>query len=313
VRWHRKGVIHSVEGGSGWRAHHACLPIADPVDDEVLRIYFGPRDEEGRTTTTFIEVEADDPGNVLYVHDRPVLGLGELGAFDDSGAMPCCIVDHQGRKYLYYVGWNRSVSVSYRNAIGLAISDDGGLTFERVGAGGPVADRTPMEPYFCASPYVLVENGLWRMWYTSCTGWLVVEGRPEPLYKVKYAESADGIVWTRDDVTCLEYAFHGEANARPVVVRDGDRYRMWYCWRGSVNYRTDPAQSYRIGYAESDDGVRWTRKDDQGGLEPAASGWDSVMTTYPWIHRHGPRTYLLYNGNGFGATGFGYAELGSEW
>ena len=309
MRWERKGRIYSVEDGTGWRSHHACLPIADPAGDGVLRIYFGPRDEQGRSTTTFIEVEADDPGSVLYVHDRPVLGLGELGAFDDAGAMPCCIVNHEGRKYLYYVGWNRSVTVAYRNAIGCAVSDDGGLTFERVANGGPVADRTPLEPYFCASPYVLVEDGLWRMWYASSTGWVVVDGRPEPLYQVKYAESADGLSWARDDVTCLGYAFDGEANARPVVIRDGDLYRMWYCWRGSVGYRTDPAQSYRIGYAESDEGVRWTRKDDECGLLPTGAGWDSMMTTYPWVHRHGDRTYLFYNGDGFGETGFGWAEL----
>lgn len=309
MRWRRKGLVFSVENGSGWMAHHACLPIADPVGEDRLRIYFGPRDEQGRTTTTFLEVAADDPSRVLYVHDRPVLGLGELGAFDDSGAMPCCIVNHQGRKFLYYVGWNRSVTVSYRNAIGLAVSDDGGLTFQRVAAGGPVADRTPREPFFCASPFVLVENGLWRMWYASSTGWVVVGGRPEPVYKIKYAESHDGVSWTRDDVTCLEYAFPGEANARPVVIKDGDRYRMWYCWRGSVDYRTDPAQSYRIGYAESSDGIAWERMDGEGGLEPAEEGWDSVMTAYPWIHRHGSRTYLFYNGDGFGLTGFGYAEL----
>jgi hypothetical protein len=309
MRWRRRGPIFSVDGGSGWMAHHACLPIADPVGDGRLRIYFAPRDEAGFSSATFIEVDADDPSKVLYVHDRPVLGMGERGAFDDTGVMPCSILDHDGRKYLYYVGWNRSVSVPYRNAIGLAISDDGGLTFERVGNGGPIADRTPLEPYFCASPFVMRDEGRWRMWYASSTGWLEVDGRHEPLYQVKYAESDDGIAWRRDNVTCLEYRFHGEANARPVVVRDGDLYRMWYTWRGSVGYRTDPAQSYRIGYAESPDGVRWERRDEVGGLLPGGDGWESVMVTYPWVHRHGDRTYLFYNGNGFGETGFGYAEL----
>ncbi|CAN5532733.1 hypothetical protein BH20VER3_BH20VER3_05760 [soil metagenome] len=310
MRWVKKGVIFRPENHSEWMAHHACVPIADKVNDEVLRIYFGPRDTQGRTTTTFIEVEADNPAHVLRVHDRPVLGLGELGTFDDSGAMPSCIVNRDGRKYLYYIGWNRGVTVPYRNSVGLAVSDDGGLTFERV-CQGPVVDRTKDEPYFCASPFVLYddEEQKWKLWYASSTGWRVVHGKPEPLYQIKYAESADGISWMRNHATCLEYTFPGEANARPCVVKENGRYRMWYCFRGSVDYRTDKAQSYRLGYAESRDGIQWERKDSEVGIERAEEGWDSVMMEYPFVYEHRGRKYLLYNGNGFGETGFGYAVL----
>ena len=117
MKWEKEGVIFKPDHNFEWMAHHACVPIADKLNDEVLRIYFGPRDREGRTTTTFIEVEADNPLKVRYVHDRPVLGLGKLGTFDDSGAMPSCIVNHGGRKFLYYIGWNKGVTVPYRNAI----------------------------------------------------------------------------------------------------------------------------------------------------------------------------------------------------
>jgi hypothetical protein len=291
--------------------HHACLPIADPVNAEVLRVYFGPRDTQGRTVTTFIEVEADNPANVLYVHDRPVLSLGNLGTFDDSGAMPSCIVNHAGRKYLYYVGWNRGVTVPYRNSVGLAISDDGGLSFARAYE-GPILDRTPTEPYFCASPYAMFDDSTWRLWYASSTGWLTVNGHPEPLYQIKYAESADGIRWIRNNTTCLEYSFQGEANARPCVIKQDGMYRMWYCFRGSVNYRSDKEQSYRIGYAESTDGIHWIRKDDEVGIERSGEGWDSLMMAYPFVYERRGRKYMLYNGNGFGETGFGYAVSMSD-
>jgi|KBSMisStandDraft_5_1062788.scaffolds.fasta_scaffold18153_3 hypothetical protein len=291
-------------------AHHACVPVADKINGEVLRIYFGPRDIEGRTTTTFIDVEADNPSRIRYVHDRPVLGLGKLGTFDDSGAMPSCIVNHGGRKFLYYIGWNRGVTVPYRNSIGLAVSDDGGESFERV-VEGPVLDRTATEPYFCASPFALYdeEAAKWKLWYASSTGWTVVNGHPEPLYQVKYAESADGVSWLRRNTVCLEYAFEGEANARPCVLKENGRYRMWYCYRGSVDYRTDKAQSYRIGYAESADGILWERRDSEVGIERSDEGWDSVMMEYPWVYEHRGRKFMLYNGNGFGETGFGYAVL----
>lgn len=308
MRWEKKGLIFRPENDHEWMLHHASQPIADKVDDEVLRIYFGPRDEQERTRTTFIEVEAGNPSNVLYVHERPVLSLGKLGTFDDSGAMPSCIVNHEGRKYLYYNGWNRGVTVPYRNSIGLAVSEDGGLTFERAFE-GPVVDRSHLEPYFCATPYVIVDDGTWKMWYASSTGWTVVYGRPEPLYQVKYAESPDGVNWIRNNTTCIAYEFDGEANARPSVVKEDGRYRMWYCYRGSVHYRTDKEQSYRLGYAESADGIEWTRKDEEVGIDRSESGWDSVMIAYPCVYEHEGRKYMLYNGNGFGASGFGYAVL----
>src|SRR5438105_15154541 len=145
-------------------AHHACLPVPDRVNDRLLRIYFGPRDTGGRTRATFIEVEADDPSKVLYIHDRPVLDLGKLGTFDDSGVMPSCIVNYAGRKYLYYVGWNLGGTVSYRNSIGVAVSDDGGITFNRI-FDGPLIDRTAIEPYFTASCFAMVDdNAKWKLW-----------------------------------------------------------------------------------------------------------------------------------------------------
>jgi len=308
MKWIKKGVIFRVDNQYDWMSHHACVPVADFVDGKVLRIYFGPRDSQGRTRTTFIEVDANDPCRVLYVHDRPVLDLGKLGAFDDSGVMPSSIVTHNHRKFLFYIGWNQGVTVAYRNSIGVAVSDDGGVTFSRLFE-GPIVDRNRYEPYFCASPFVMLDGDQWKLWYASSTGWTVVNDRPEPLYQIKYADSADGINWNRYASPCIEYTFEGEANARPCVLKDNGLYRMWYCFRGSVNYRTDKNQSYRLGYAESADGMFWNRLDNLVGIDRSDEGWDSIMIEYPFVYEHAGMKHLLYNGNGFGETGIGYAVL----
>jgi hypothetical protein len=308
MRWQKKGRIFTVHGQYEWMAHHAGLPVADKISDEVLRIYFTPRDTQGRSHITFIEVEADHPEKILYVHDRPVLSPGQLGTFDDSGATLSCILNSGGRKYFYYAGWNRTVTVPYRNALGVAVSDDGGLTCQRF-CEGPVLDRSDTDPYFIATAFAMIDEGKWKLWYTSGTGWVIVNDKPEPRYQVKYAESEDGIHWTRNNIVCLNYLFEGEANVRPCVIKDSGLYRMWYCFRGSIHYRTDKEQSYRIGYAESQDGINWIRKDDDVGIERSAEGWDSIMLAYPYVYEHKGRKYMLYNGNGFGESGFGYAIL----
>ena len=117
--------------------------------------------------------------------------------------------------------------------------------------------------------------------------------------------------WRRENRTCIEPRHAEEANARPRVVRDGDRYRMWYCYRGSRGYRTDSAASYRIGYAESGDGVSWARRDDAAGIDVSDEGWDDLMVTYPSLYEHRGVRHLLYNGNGFGRSGIGHA-VGSD-
>jgi hypothetical protein len=82
---------------------------------------------------------------------------------------------------------------------------------------------------------------------------------------------------------------------------------MWFCYRGGLRFRTDPDQSYRIGYAESADGVTWERLDEQAGISRSESGWDSEMIAYPSVYVHRGRRHLLYNGNGFGRSGIGHA------
>ncbi len=309
MKWIKKGLIFKVENNHDWMQTHAQVPIADKVDDERLRIYFGTRDKHNRTLTTFIEVEADNPQNILYICDRPILSLGKLGCFDDSGVMPSWIVTHKEKKYFYYLGWNVGSTVRYRVANGLAISNDNGKTFKRI-SDGPIMDRTTMDPYAVSTQCVLIEDHVWKTWYMSYTKWEIVNGITEPFYHIKYAQSEDGINWQRKGVVCIGSKSPDKGGiARPCVLRDSGIYRMWYSYRGFKDYRTNREHSYRIGYAESYDGIHWTRKDEIVGIDVSETGWDSVMIAYPYVYVHKGKKYMLYNGNGFGKSGFGYAVL----
>jgi hypothetical protein len=280
----------------------------DPLDDRTWRVYYSTRDAQNRSRTSFVELAADEPSRVTYVHDRPVMELGELGAFDDSGVMPSWVVTVGATKYLYYTGWTARVSVPYHNAIGLAVSHDGGRTFERAWA-GPVFGPTHDEPHFTGTACVLVENGVFRNWYLSCVGWARVGDKVEPRYDLKYAESRDGVVWQRGARVAIGLASPAEGGlVRASVLKRNGGYSMWYSRRGTSDYRTDRAQSYRMGYAESPDGVTWTRLDEQAGLDVSDAGWDAEMVAYPHVLEHTGGLRMFYNGNGFGRSGFGWAR-----
>lgn len=306
MTWVKKGLIYVPEAKGDWMVSHAQMPVVDVLDDGLIRIYFGTRNSHNHTQTTYIEAQAENPENITYAHDGLVLGCGELGCFDDGGAMPSWILDHDGRKYLYYVGWNAGVTVSYRNSIGVAVSEDGGKSFKRMFK-GPVVDRTRLEPHWCSTPCVIIENNVWRMWYLNATGWKILDSRPEPFCHIKYAESADGIEWRREGKVAIELESGEGGLAKPHVVKDGDTYKMWYAYRSAHSYRQNPEFSYRIGYAESADGIDWQRMDDQAGIDVSDEGWDSTMISFPCVFDYAGQRYLLYNGNGFGESGIGLA------
>jgi hypothetical protein len=297
MAWEPKGLLLPAPLSVEWAASHAALPHAHALPDGRTRLFFSSRDERGRSQIGHADIDLSRPAEAPRIGAEPVLGPGALGAFDDNGVTTSCLVRDGDRRLLYYTGWSLGRTVPFYLFVGCAVSDDGGETFVRVSE-APILDRSEVDPYLVASPWILVENGLWRMWYVSATGWRVVDGAPQHRYHVKYAESRDGLSWERTGIVCVDFESDAEyAISRPCVVRDDDRYRMWFSSRG---------EAYRIGYAESDDGVRWERKD--AGI--ASSGaWDSEMQAYPAILDEGGRRHLLYNGNGYGRTGVGWATL----
>jgi predicted GH43/DUF377 family glycosyl hydrolase len=273
--------------------------VADPIG-ELHRVYFSSRDKAGRAQVGYFDIKLSALDKILRLSEKPVIGLGATGAFDDNGVTTSWIVTHQGKKYHYYSGWSLGVSVPFYFYVGLALSDDGGESYKKISA-APILERNAIDPYLTASPCVLVEDGTWRMWYVSGTGWQMKEAQLRHRYHIKYAESSDGIYWHREGRVCIDYESQDEyAIARPSVLNDGGLYRMWYSYRG---------ESYRIGYAESADGIEWNRKDAQSGIDVSESGWDSEMIEYPYVFENEGTYYMLYNGNGYGRTGIGLAVL----
>jgi hypothetical protein len=298
MRWLKKGLIIEPSGRPDWMVTHAGIPFAESMGEDLYRIYFYGRDKLNRSQIGYAEVDIKEPERILYISEKPVLGLGALGCFDDSGVMPSWVINSQGRKYLYYTGWIVGVTVPFYFYVGLAESEDGGKSFQRVSQ-APILERNNCDPYLTASPCVIIENGIWRMWYVSCVRWEIENGKLKHYYHIKYAESKDGINWDRRGVVCIDFKSREEyAIARPCVIKEDGIYKMWYSYRG---------ESYRIGYAESKDGIVWKRKDEKAGIDVSESGWDSEMIEYAFVFSHKDKKYMLYNGNDYGKTGLGYA------
>jgi len=280
---------------------HASNPTAEHVEGHIFRVYFSGRDSMNRSSIGSVLIDISLPADRMVVGTPSdcILGPGGRGTFDDSGATVCCVVKTpQGARHMYYLGWNLGVTVPWRNSIGLAISESPGQTFVKHSRAA-ILDRNDIDPLSLSYPWVMIDEGRWRMWYGTNIEW--GEQAYDMKYVIKYAESADGIRWDRRGEIAISPSMPGEtAFARPCVIRDSGMYRMWYTYRGT---------KYSIGYAESPEGLRWTRRDELAGIEASASGWDSEEICYPCVFDHAGKRYMLYNGNGYGLTGFGLAVL----
>jgi hypothetical protein len=303
LRWEKKGLLVEPVGTLEWMASHAAMPVAQPLDDATVRIYCSGRDAQGRAQIGACTVDLARPERGVRFEAKPVLRVGPLGAFDDRGTTSSWLVVDDERQYLYYTGWSLGVTVPFYLYVGLAISNDGGQTFTKVSS-APILDRNATDPFLTASPCVLIDNGTWRMWYVSGVRWEQCSNAVRHYYHVRYAESEDGVHWQRTGQVCIDFKDDTEyAISRPCVRYEDGRYHMWYSYRGAA---------YRIGYAESRDGLVWERQDARAGIEPSAAGWDAEMVAYPYVFAHGRQMYMLYNGNGYGRTGIGLAVRARE-
>ena len=305
MRWKKLGHLFVANGHSEEMHSHGIVPIARPLGDHRYRIYFSPRDTRSRSNVSWLDIDIRDPTTVLQLSARPLLMPGALGMFDDAGAMGCWIVEHEGIERLYYQGWNLGTSVSFHVAVGVAERPVGDpyRPFARISQ-GPVLDRCMAEPVFVSDPAVMVDNGVWRMWYQSGKPWTQGLVQPLPSYDIRYAESPDGINWVLDGVQTLNFQHPGEiAIARFCPLREADgSWKAWYSYRAND-------WGYRIGYATSGDGVQWTRRDDEAGIERDADSWEGPMICYPFVFDTEVGRMMLYNGGRYGDAGFGIAVL----
>ena len=130
-----------------------------------------------------------------------------------------------------------------------------------------------------------------------------MENKDLPIYNIKFAESNDGINWVRNGQVCIDFKSRNEtALARPCVIYENNIFKMWYSYK-------DPKIGYRIGYAESLDGIKWERLDNEFGMGVSKTGWDSQMVEYSFVFNHKDYKYMLYNGNNYGENGIGYSVL----
>jgi predicted GH43/DUF377 family glycosyl hydrolase len=309
MKWTKKGLLFKPDTSKWWSRKYALYPTPYLVkNDDIIRIFFGSVDENFFGRVSYIDVDANDPSSIKSVAADYILDIGLKGTFDDCGVTPACAIDIDDKLHLYYNGFSRSFQIPYYIFSGVAIEKEG--VFEKYSK-VPVLDRSNEEYFDKAGQSIVWDNGMFKTWYVSGLSWETITSsiytnKLLPIHVIRYGESPDGIHWRTRPEICIDFKGEDEFGfGRPWVILENGIYKMWY----SIRRKNLP---YRIGYAESDNGITWKRMDEKMQLEPSEEGWDSQMICFASVIKAKDKTFMFYNGNNYGETGFGYAIFENE-
>lgn len=285
---------------------HGSHPCIIHMRDDEFIVAFTCRDSQCKSHIFLSYAEVSEGKVVLKGKPKLALAPGYAGYFDCDGVISGCLLKNLDQYYLYYVGWQNLPHGLWICDTGRAVLDPDKLTLEREFP-GPVLGRDRNHPLFAAATaFFITKDGLWHTWYNSGLLWEKTAHGWHHRYGIHHGVSKDGIDWVCDPGMCIPFADDYEyAFGRPSVVFWDDLFHMWFAHRA-----TKEIDTYRIGYASSKDGLNWCRDDALSGIDVSSQGWDSEMICYPSVFQHQGYGYMLYNGNGYGRTGFGLAVLG---
>jgi predicted GH43/DUF377 family glycosyl hydrolase len=295
ISWKKHGLFIKPQKDRWWSLTHAMIPTPEELEGGIFRVYYSGRNDNNQSYITWADVDLNEPYKVKRYASTPTLSPGELGCFDDNGVTPSCLVNIGNKKYFYYIGWNPGSTVRMHLFGGLSISNNEGKTFNRWSR-SPVIERCPSDPFLNTAPWVVKTEKNFRMYYVSGCGW---RHKDLPRYNIKMGTSTDGKNWKRDGHVCIDFKDDSEnALARPYVIFDDGVWKMWFSHKGTA---------YRLGYAESEDGIIWHRRDEYASLNVSDTGWDSEMIEYAAIVTYKDQHFMFYNGNNYGYDGIGLA------
>lgn len=295
MEWEKLGHLYLAQNKSDWNRSHSALTSVIHLKDDIFRIFFSVRDDINRSYGSYVDIDIFTKEIILEAK-TPILSPGLIGTFSDSGVSLSCYCKENG--LFYYTGWSLRKNVPYSNSIGAAIFKDGILEPISIVPILPFCDR---EPFSYGYPWVMYHEHKYRMWYDTVVDW-VENSTNKYICSLGYAESLDGINWEKQYIDCIPLKSNERCIARPCVIFIDNLFIMWY----SI---FDNNGIYSIGYAESTDGQNWERKDEEVGINKSQEGWDSESIEYPFIFMHKNEYYMLFNGNGYGKSGFGLAKL----
>lgn len=297
-KWKKLGQIYDCKPIDEYLLSHASNPLAIHLENDIFRVFFSGRDKDNKSSIGYVDIDIIQQVLIDTCH-KVVFKYGAEDSFYSHGISIGNMYQVEDKSYIQFMAWQIRNGNHWMGNIGRLLVNNYYNTFELDPQEAYISCDAE-DPISLSYSWVMQEKGLFKMWYGSTIDWESDNG--EMIHVIKYATSQDGINWQKHGLAISYELGIAQAFSRPTVIKDNEGYHMWF------SYRSGNGTKYRIGYAHSCDGVQWDRK-NSSGIDIGSNGWDSEMICYPFVFEHKEEKYMLYNGNGYGKTGFGLAKL----
>ncbi|MCB0726119.1 MAG: hypothetical protein R2942_18675 [Ignavibacteria bacterium] len=299
MKWNKLGRIYIPENDDPYLLTHSSNPLALFLQDDVFRIFYNGRNADNRSSVSYADIDILKK-EIVYDHKKPVFKYGDDDTFYSHGVSIGGSYKAEENEYILFMGWQCPEGQHWRGDIGRLLLKNK-ISELALDPSIPFITTDEEDPVSLSYPYVIFENGIYKMWYGTTIDWSSENG--EMIHVIKYAESKDGVNWNKKGLAIPYEIGKAQAFSRPaLLVKDG-AYHMWY------SYRSGDGSKYKIGYSVSNDGIKWEPDNLNSGINASEEGWDSEMVCYPFVFTHKENIYMLYNGNSHGKSGFGLAIL----
>ncbi|QOP40819.1 hypothetical protein [Sulfurimonas marina] len=301
MNWKKLGQIFICSPIDEYLISHASNPLAVHLQDDIYRIFFSGRDKNNKSSVGYVDIDIIKQ-LVICMCEKVVVKYGKEDSFYSHGISIGNMYKVDNKNYIQFMAWQIRNGGHWRGDIGrLEVSED--FTSLELNPNNVYIGCNNEDPISLSYSWIMQDEEIYKMWYGSTIDWSSENG--EMIHVIKYATSKDGEKWERHGLAIPYELGVAQAFSRPTVIKDKEGYHMWF------SYRSGNGIKYRIGYAHSNDGLRWDRKQNSG-IDVSENGWDSEMICYPFVFDHKDKRYMLYNGNDYGKTGFGLAVLEDE-
>jgi len=298
MKWKKLGRIFCPDCQHPKLKSHAANPLAIRIEEDLYRVFYSGRDVRNRSSVGFADIDISRQ-KVIYSHPEPIFEHGGSDSFFSHGVSIGNAYACGGNQFILFMGWQLNEGEHWRGDIGrLSLTNGKELVLTPA---CPFFTTDESDPISLSYSWVILDQGIYKMWYGSTICWDA--GNDEMIHIIKYASSIDGENWRKHGQAIPHEIGVAQAFSRPSVVADNNGYHMWF------SYRDGRGTKYRIGYAHSADGLSWKTELKIPGINVSDVGWDSEMIEYPFVFDHKGQRYMLYNGNGYGKTGFGLAVM----
>ncbi len=302
MTWIRKGKLFGNDTWDlEWHKLNTQLPIPYLMDEDRLRLFVTLCDAENRGRLGFVDVNPDNPSEIIDYSHEPLLDVGKRGCFDENGVVSTALLENDGKLYIYYCGFQKHVNYPYSSLAGVAVSTDGGQSFLRIRE-TPLLERKDGEMFIRTGVGIYKYGNVYRLYYASGNEWLSVNNKLVPQYSFRYIDSDSPICFDGESIKMFPLENDEFGMTTPQIFKTDSGYEMIYSVR-------TVSEGYRMGYATSKDGIEFSRNDKVMDIKRPNGEFDSEMICYGKCYKRGDRTYLFYSGNHYGMDGIGWAEL----